>query len=1066
MLSTTINSSRISKLAASKRAPSDNASCGYGWLPTNALHQTIQVVDTPRSKMGFRAQILLILLPILGLAQDLDLSWKADIFASQMEKQMEENDALTRYFGNSKKDTNYFPSWESMKQKVGNFENVNSTKIRNHNYSDMTAWLKQVSLNYPNITHLYSAGKSVEGRELWVLIVSDNPREHELLEPELKIVGNMHGNEVVGREALLYLIDVLCQNYGKNEYLTDLVNSSRMHFMPSMNPDGYEKGLPGDRIGYMGRANANDVDLNRNFPAMYPEHREQSGGTDPEKENIAVMSWLKAYPFVLSANLHGGSLVANYPYDDSVTGKDGIYTMSPDDKLFVELSYRYARAHTKMWKTGRRCGLSADGDNFINGITNGAGWYHLAGGMQDWQYEHTNSLEITIEMGCFKFPTDDMLPKLWEEHQFSMLSFLEMGLSGIYGIVKDRNNNPLANATISIENGKDIKATEKGEYWRLLSPGDHTITVTASGVETDSFTVTVAAGERSVRHDVTLLGCGDNETRSDLYVRGNGKNRIVITSFDDLGKQVIQQLAVLTCSADFSFDKDLTVMLIPKSDDGLKTRIKEFDPAVVLIISEGFVETVTFSVSENEPRLFDKSKLDESLTKAIGNSGECERKLLESKLALHVDGLQLKKPFELGIGIGCSAGDLSKKAATVGTITNVIKNELTKDSVSEFSIVPSAQPTDHFTPDRTILVTDAAVAQLEKNKCVTEIGGSPLRLYQMGSGKAPYTLIASVEKRTEAMVYEMMSTWCNEENKVKNEILHDSTLIFLPEIPHTQLNCHDYETISPFKPLIDDVLVAVPKIDFTIILSTGGMKVRFINETLGVAQRIAEVYKSGHDSMRGSVSDGCSRSMRNQQESIKEFSWNDEVSRMDNSGVEHRTDKIDAVLAQVGCCYENMASGHLYSENRQSLLNSLKERTRGVRIIGGIAGMSVSVDHMHASLPLVNGERFIALPNGEHTVKVRTAGGQTFTKFTVEISDQNMTIEKQLNKSSSNLLIVAICSLLLLIACLFMCRQRVTSVLNRRGFFNGIGSKKGFERIPLYKSDDEDEEDVFEFQKL
>jgi hypothetical protein len=35
-----------------------------------------------------------------------------------------------------------------------------------------------------------------------------------------------------------------------------------------------------------------------------------------------------------------------------------------------------------MWKTGRRCGLSSEGDVFLHGITNGAFWYHLAGGMQ------------------------------------------------------------------------------------------------------------------------------------------------------------------------------------------------------------------------------------------------------------------------------------------------------------------------------------------------------------------------------------------------------------------------------------------------------------------------------------------------------------------------------------------------------------------------------------------------------------------------------------------------------------------------------------------------------------
>lgn len=137
-----------------------------------------------------------------------------------------------------------------------------------------------------------------------------------------KWVANMHGNEAVGRELVVNMALYLLANYGTDDRVTRLVNATDLWMMPSLNPDGFEAASEGHCYqvagGGAGRANARGQDLNRNFPDQFHDASDRTSmlrGREPE--TLAAMTWIVNNPFVLSGNLHGGSVVASYPFDDS-----------------------------------------------------------------------------------------------------------------------------------------------------------------------------------------------------------------------------------------------------------------------------------------------------------------------------------------------------------------------------------------------------------------------------------------------------------------------------------------------------------------------------------------------------------------------------------------------------------------------------------------------------------------------------------------------------------------------------------------------------------------------------
>lgn len=172
-----------------------------------------------------------------------------------------------------------------------------------------------------NINFLMTSGRAsfffqvsiafVSEKKLSVVEITATKREFGV--PNIKFVGTIHGNEPVGREIILHFLEFLYENYPTNPKVKFLLENTKISVLPNFNPDGFE--MAGEDIcsndhGRMNGDGAMKVDLNRNFPDFYHKN------LIPEaSETKALRKWMAEVPFILSAALHGGALVANYPFD-------------------------------------------------------------------------------------------------------------------------------------------------------------------------------------------------------------------------------------------------------------------------------------------------------------------------------------------------------------------------------------------------------------------------------------------------------------------------------------------------------------------------------------------------------------------------------------------------------------------------------------------------------------------------------------------------------------------------------------------------------------------------------
>ena len=496
--------------------------------------------------------LFLLLIPFLGFSQNIDdlFSEKGEIYfsfeyinKSQLNQisdvvsiDHKTNSELAYAYANKKEFSEFLKldiDYKIIKKKPKNFSTINKSSWNYYpTYQEYVDMMTAFADSFPNICKLHHLGTLNSGREILIVQISDNVGQKEN-EPSFLYTSSMHGNELAGYILSLRLIDYLLNGYDNNIRLTDLVNNIDIWINPLANPDGAYDGGNQD-VWSATRYNANWVDLNRNYPD--PEDGQHPDGNSWQDETEIFMGLADSINFTISANMHGGAEVCNYPWDTWST-------LASDDNWWQYVSNEYADSCQSNSGSGYF--------NYLNdGITNGWDWYEVDGGRQDYMNYFRYCREFTLELSDDKTPDPNDLPGLWDANYPSLLNYMEQSLFGLRGIVTDSvTGNPLkAKVEISwhdIDSSHVYSNLPIGNYHRYLFQGNYNITFSKSGYHSKTINVAVLNNATTIE-DIQLVPLNfvgiDNKNvhekllnSIDILGRENnsGTNKLLFNIFED-----------------------------------------------------------------------------------------------------------------------------------------------------------------------------------------------------------------------------------------------------------------------------------------------------------------------------------------------------------------------------------------------------------------------------------------------------------------------------------------------------------------------------------------------------
>lgn len=275
-----------------------------------------------------------------------------------------------------------------------------------YTFDEVVEQLDSMTLLYPHlITTRSSLGVSHQGRDIWMVKISDNPGVDESsTEKAVYYDALHHAREPESMAATLYYMFWLLENYGSDPVATYVVDSRELFFVPVVNPDGYVYNEQTDPNGggfwrknrRPNGGNCFGVDLNRNYSFGYGNNNGSS--SDPCSETYrgpAAFSEPETQAIRdLLANINPVIAFSTHTYAERFLNPYGYIAEAPEYDVYSEFASDFV-----------------SGSSYLYGITSEMLGYFSSGTTRDYLHSE-GTYAWTPELGADGFwpPQSSIIP--------------------------------------------------------------------------------------------------------------------------------------------------------------------------------------------------------------------------------------------------------------------------------------------------------------------------------------------------------------------------------------------------------------------------------------------------------------------------------------------------------------------------------------------------------------------------------------------------------------------------------------------------------------------------------